>query len=160
MKSDWEIKNERLLREGGEGVLPRTPPFPSAANLAEFFVAAPGNRYYVDRSTISVAGLQVNYVMVVRSPSGVDNVSFETLNCKDREFRSNARGTSDRNWLERPTEWRRVRPQADFAQYTLHREYFCPHTQPIRNAAEGVEALARGGHPSSVSIDGSARERR
>jgi hypothetical protein len=134
--------------------VPQPPAYPREENLTAFFVtSASDNRYFVDRSSVSVQDGVVRYVVVVRTSGGVDNVSFEALNCKEREFRSYARGTSERKWIARPTEWRAIEPRGHQGQYTLHWEYFCPNRIAIYTAAEGVSALEKGGHPWSKRPD-------
>ena len=149
-KSDWEEKNARLLRDEAPETVPTPPAFPSEKNLVRFFVSSASDfTYFVDRSSIKPEGVVVRYVLVARSPSGVDNVYFEALNCSEREFRAYARGTNDGKWIVRPTEWRRTEP-AQRAEHALHHQYFCPNNAPIHSAAEGVNALERGGHPWAV----------
>jgi len=36
--------------------------------------------------------------------------------------------------------------------YALSREFFCPVGVPIRTAAEGIDALKRGGHPNRGAV--------
>lgn len=149
MPSDWEIQNERFLKGEDIARVPEPPPYPKEQDLVAYPVASRADyRFLVDRRSISVDGGIVRYTLVVRSPSGVDNVSFEALNCREREFRSYSRGAAGAKWINRATEWRRVEPGAHPAQFVLHREYLCPHRIAVQNAAEGVSALEAGGHPS------------
>ena len=148
--SDWEVKNERLLKEEDNAKVPEPPPYPGSGNLVKFFVtAASDNVWFVDRTSVQVSDGIVRYVVVARSASGVDNVSFEALNCREREFRTYARGSSDGKWISRPTAWRKIEPRVHRAQYTLHWEYLCPNRIAVSTAAEGVMALQKGGHPWS-----------
>jgi len=145
--SDWEEKNARLLRDAAPETVPAPPQYPAEQNLVKFFVTSASDfSYFVDRTSIAPEGVVVRYVLVARSPSGVDNVFFEALNCRDRDFRTYARGTSDRKWIVRPNDWHRIEP-IQRAQYTLYGQYFCPNSAPIHSANEGVNALERGGHP-------------
>jgi hypothetical protein len=152
--SDWEVKNERFLKSGDNAVVPEPPAYPKNENLAAFFVtSASDNRFFVDRSSVNVNDGIVRYTLVVRTAFGVDNISFEGINCKEREFRSYARGSGPGQWITRPTEWRKIEPQTHLAQNTLHWEYFCPNRVPIYTASEGVQALEKGGHPWSKKPD-------
>jgi len=154
MKSDWERQNEgRLARdEGGAGSpTDNLPPFPRGENLAEFFVGGgSGFRFFVDRSSISVSKDRiVRYVLVARSPSGVDNVAYEGINCREAEYRIYAVGRSDGSWASRPGEWRPItRENVQRWHDALRVEYFCPNGIAIEDAAEGVRALQRGGQNS------------
>jgi hypothetical protein len=147
-KSDWEIKNERFLSEAAPDAVPPLPPYPKNEDLLPFFVSSASDfKFFVDRRSISVKDGQVLYTMVARSPNGVDNISYEALNCKEREVRSYARGASGGTWITRPTPWRKIDSRGrDLAQYALHWEYLCPNNIAVYNAAEGVSALEKGGH--------------
>lgn len=156
MPSDWEIQNERFLKGEDIARVPEPPAYPRTQDLVSFLVPSRSDyRFFVDRRSISVDGGIVRYSLVARSPQGADNVSFEALNCREREFRSYSRGAGTGRWISRATEWRRIEPGVHPAQFTLHREYLCPHRIAVQNAAEGVSALEAGGHPSmSRSLGG------
>jgi hypothetical protein len=153
MKSDWERQNEgRLAREeGGPGSSVETPPpFPRSENLAEFSVSpASGFRFFVDRTSLAVTKERiVRYVFVARSPSGVDNISYEGINCREGEYRIYAVGRPDGTWSGRPGEWRPIsRQSVERWHNALRDEFFCPGGIAIGDAAEGLLALQRGGHP-------------
>lgn len=61
-------------------------------------------RFFVDAATLSVSddGI-VRYVLVARSPGGVDNVSLEGMRCATSEVRIYALGR-DGAWVGRPTD--------------------------------------------------------
>jgi hypothetical protein len=154
MKSDWERQNEgRLARdESGSGSpVENLPPFPRAENLAEFSAGGASDfRFFVDRTSLGVSKDRiVRYVLVARSPSGVDNVSYEGINCREAEYRIYAVGRSDGTWASRPGEWRPItRENVQRWHNALRDEYFCPSGIAIENAADGVRALQRGGQQS------------
>jgi len=148
-KSDWEHRN--VQHDASEEVLPEPPAFPRADTLIEFPVSAvPGLRFHIDADTLSVEGGVVRYVLVARSAGGAQNVSFEGLRCRTAEHRRYAVGRSDGTWA--PASGSAWRPHAAWHR-ELQREYFCPQTQPIRDAAEGVRALREGSHPFSRGLD-------
>jgi len=92
----------------------------------------------------------VRYVLVARSPDGVQNVSFEGMRCASAEHRVHAFGRPDGSWSAARVGWRPLdAPSVQRRHSTLYREYFCPQNEPIRDAAEGVRALEQGGHPFS-----------
>jgi len=152
MKSDWERQNEdRLSRDQGEAELvTQFPAFPQKANLLEFrFNGAGDFGFFVDQTSLSVTGDGVvRYVLVARSPSGVENVSYEGLRCASVEFRRYAFGRPDATWRASPSPWR---PLTQLWHQVLHREYFCLQNVPLPSAAEGVNALRQGGYPYSGS---------
>lgn len=148
--SEWEEKNERFLKSEQTDRVPEPPAYPNERDLIAFYVtAASSNKHFVDRRSVNVRDGLVHYTLVVRSPEGAENVFFEALNCKDRQYRNYARGTSDRKWIVRPTEWRNISSRQYLPQNTLHWEYFCPNRVAVADAAEGVSALEQGGHPWS-----------
>jgi hypothetical protein len=146
MRSDWERENEgRLAREETASAAVPLPPPPREADLVEF---EPGGavdfRFFVDRGSISVTdrGI-VRYTLVASSPNGVRNVTYEALNCRDREMLVHATARMDGTWNVAQPAWRpAVRPW----HRALLRDFFCPKGLPITSAAEGASALAQGGH--------------
>jgi hypothetical protein len=149
-QSDWERRNLQGVATEEE-VEP--PPYPIRANLLEFKIAdAGGFRFFIDRESLSVTkeGL-VRYVLVARSPEGVDNVTFEGIRCASAEQRLYALGRPDHSWGTARATWR---PVATPRHVTLTRDFFCPQAEPIRNAAEGIRALEAGGHPFAQGFGG------
>ena len=148
VKSDWERKNEgQLDREAGDPA-PPLPAFPTRATLLEFEPRVPGDfRYYIDGATLNVDPKKgvISYVLVARSLSGVDNVTFEAINCSD-EYRVYALGRADRTG-GRAGAWRPIAESRQPQHRSLQRDYFCPQSNPIRDADEGRRALQEGGHP-------------
>ena len=114
--------------EVGELKVP-PPAYPADADLVEFQL--PGrtrNRYYVDGKTLSVgADKIVRFVMVVRSPANVSNVSFAGVNCKTREWKDYAFARTDRTWaVNEQAQWRYIQDlNLNNYQYTLFDEFFC-----------------------------------
>ena len=150
--SDWERNNRELLAPSSSQPAAIKPPaYPRDQNLIEFYQSAVATmRYYVDAASITALHKEgeVRYVMVVRSPSGAKNVSFEGIRCSGNQYRVLATGSSDGSWNTRAGEWRDIVRRADLeAQSTLRRQFFCPHNDPIQSSAEGVDALRRGAHP-------------
>jgi hypothetical protein len=132
------------------------PPSSSATSFPRrrFFVAATSEfRFFVDAASLSVGsdGI-VRYVLVARSPSGLENVSFEGMRCETNEVRIYALGR-DGSWVGRPTDWRPIQPRSVSRWHNeLFRNYFCPQREPIVSAREGVLALRQGGHPLTKGL--------
>ena len=144
-----EMLNERDWREGAVGL----PEFPQAERLVEFNVSAVTSfRFFIDAKTLTVGDDGViRYVLVARSPSGAQNVWFEGIRCKTGELKQYAIGRNDASWAERRgAAWVPIDPKTVNRQHqALRRQYFCPQGLPITSAAEGVDALRRGGHPQA-----------
>ena len=141
LQSDWELAHiSQLARE--DAVPP--PRYPRESDLIALDVAgASGFRFYVDGATLSVRGDHiVRYVLVGRSPAGVDNVTFEGMRCATGEFRIYAVGRADGGWSGETGPWRNVADStADPARAALARNYFCADGISVSSAAEAVAAL-------------------
>jgi hypothetical protein len=148
IQSDWERENEERLKQADELVVPPPPLDKTKLVEVKFALAADRDfRYYLDPGSISVGTDRiVRYVLVARSPSGVENVTFEGMRCPN-EYRVYAVGRPDGTWGGRPAGWRPIVRDARVSQNTLARQYFCPGRYAIRTAAEGEKALRAGGHP-------------
>ena len=147
--SDWERANPDLLASAATSVV-KPPAFPRSENLTEIYISATATfRYFVDRSSLDVQYQQreIRYVLLARSPSGVENVSYEALKCPDLH-RIYAVGSADGKWVLRGSDWQQIqRSTAVTVPHVLARQFFCPHRDPIQSVAEGVDALQRGVHP-------------
>jgi CNP1-like family protein len=146
--SDWERRNPDLAVMPTEA-LPKPPPAPRRENLIEFYVAPTATfRYFVDAASLATFYKQkeVRYVMVARSPDGVDNVTYEALRCPN-EHRILATGNSDGSWNVRRGDWQEIPRRTATAPAILRAQFFCPHNDPIQSQAEGVNALRLGAHP-------------
>jgi hypothetical protein len=144
--SDWERENAERLKQSGEQAV--TPPALDRSRLVELKLEREaGFRYFLDAASVSVgADRIVRYTLVARSPSGVENISFEGLRCPG-EYRIYAVGRPDGGWGGRPSAWRAVPRDERAGQRALSKRYFCPGRAAIRSAEEGVGALRAGGHP-------------
>jgi len=134
------------------------PAYPAAARLVRFFVSSASDfAFYVDADSLSAgADGVVRYALVARSPQGAESVSFEGIRCRTREVRIYATGRADRSWSRRDQPWRRIEPRnVQRWHNALEAEYFCVGGIPIQSAAEGLEALQRGGHPRRSRAEGS-----
>ncbi|MBI3372252.1 MAG: CNP1-like family protein [Betaproteobacteria bacterium] len=150
IKPDYEqIMKERDWQEIGI----KLPAFPQADRLLEFYVSATTTfRFFIDPLTLAAGDDGViRYVLVARSSSGVENVWFEGIRCKSGEFKQYATGRSDGSWVaRRGAPWIAIDPKTMNRQHqALRREFFCPNNDPITSAAEGIDALRRGGHPNA-----------
>ena len=106
------------------------PPFPEDADLIDFYVSATAqNRFFVDLTHLSVGsdGI-VRYTLVVISPSGARNVTYEGMRCKTAERRIYASGRADKSWSQTRVErWFPIREAAANRHHAaLYSEFFCP----------------------------------
>lgn len=142
-KSDWEMEQEKLIVREGEVKLP--PRFRDE-DLLEFEIGRSVSfRFFIDKASLEVGADEVvRYTLVARSPQGVENVSYEGIHCRTGRTRAYAVGQADGHWRAVKQEW--VDVQKLWTR-VLRAEYFCPKHRVIYSAAEGVDALRRGGHP-------------
>lgn len=146
--SDWERENAERLRHSEEHAV--APPPLERASLVALELETPADfRYFVDAASVSVGPDRiVRYVMLARSPAGVENLTFEGLRCSG-EYRVYAVGQPGGGWSGRPGQWRPVPRDARLGQNALLRRYFCPaRNTAVQDALEAVGALRAGGHPS------------
>jgi hypothetical protein len=148
IKSDWERENEDRLKQSEERVVPPPPLERSRLVEVKLHVSADTEfRYYVDWASVSAESDRiVRYVLVARSRSGTENVTFEGIRCPN-QYRVYAVGKPDGAWGGRPSEWRPIARHPNAAQAALARQYFCPGRQAVATSAEGQHALRAGGHP-------------
>lgn len=148
--ADFEEDYESKQWQEVEVALPAAP---KEANLQPFYVsAATSNRFFIDISTLSVGGDGVvRYVLLVLSPEGGRNVTFEGMRCESRERRIYASGRQDGSWSKaRRNEWVRIQDAyANRHHAALFLDYFCPFGNIVRDAAEAKKALMLGGHPDN-----------
>ena len=126
------------------------PPALERARLVEVKLNSLGDsdfRYYVDWGSVSAGEDRiVRYVLVARSASGAENVTFEGIRCQG-EYRVYAVGKPGGGWGGRPTEWRPIPRHANAIQPVLAKQYFCPGRAAVRTSSEGQRAVRDGGHP-------------
>lgn len=127
------------------------PAPPRQDRLLPFYVSAVAeNRFYVDGSSLSVGSDGVvRYVLVILTPQGGRNVSYEGMRCETRERRIYASGRADGSWSKsRNNDWVRIADQSVNRHHAaLYLEYFCPIGIAVRTPEEARDALLRGGHP-------------
>ena len=129
------------------------PAAPKQETLLPFYVsAATENRFFVDGATLSVGGDGVvRYVLLVLTPQGARNVTYEGMRCETRERRIYASGRLDGTWSKaRKNEWVRILDAwANRQHAALYLEYFCPIGTIVKDAAEARDALIKGVHPDN-----------
>lgn len=105
------------------------PSPPRMQDLRQFFVAANNpNSYWVDVATLSVGSDGVvRYVLVVRSPRGAENRTYEGIRCATGERRLYAIADSDGEWkAARQSEWGPIRfTTYNRAQAALAQDFIC-----------------------------------
>jgi hypothetical protein len=126
----------------------KLPPLPKAENLLQFEPSsASSNSFYIDAQSILIGddGI-VRYTLVVRSPSGADNISYEGINCEMLEQKYYAFGRRDGTWATaRTSAWHRIQYKDINRQHSvLYADYFCPDGSPILSAKEAIKRFKYG----------------
>lgn len=110
----------------GEVTLPGAP---REGALRAIDIGTPSpNTFLVDEDSVAVgADGVVRYTLIVRTPGGAENVTFEGIRCAAGERRLYASGRKDGSWTPlKNSAWERIvdngynRPRA-----ALARDYFC-----------------------------------
>ena len=146
---DYEFENEKPWVE----LEHKLPGYPKPENLLPFFVsAATDNLFYVDAPSISVGedGV-VRYTLLVKSPEGALNVSFEGMRCATREKRIYAFGRADGHWSKaRFAKWEPIRyADRNRQHHMLFDDFFCSNGLPVNSPEEAVANLKRSARPGN-----------
>jgi CNP1-like family protein len=152
-KSDWEREQEERNFKEADVALPALP---KKEALIEFFVSGASSfRFFIDPASLSVQDGVVRYTLVARSASGYENISYEGIRCNSGAYNGGAfrvyafanAGAWSRNAR---AEWQAIEPKSVQRWHNVLRGvYFCPNRLSIVTAAEGLDALRRGGHPAA-----------
>jgi len=158
--ADYELllerKNEGLTfdERPWQEVEAALPAPPQEANLLPIEVdQLTQNRFYVDDASLAYGSDDViRYTMVVVSPAGARNVSFEGMRCKTAERRIYAFGRVDGSWSKaRSNAWVRIEGgNINRHHAALYRDYFCSTGGTVMDTEAARRAL-RYGNPSSAS---------
>jgi hypothetical protein len=150
-KFEYEFDHEKPWVE----LQSQLPPYPSEENLLKFDAGpASTNLHYVDAPSIVVGddGV-VRYTLVIKSPQGAMNVSYEGIRCQTAEKRTYAYGRNDKTWMRaRTSRWMDLENiKQNYAQRALYRYFFCPlGINTVKDAEEAIQALKAGIHPRAV----------
>jgi len=127
------------------------PAYPNPDEALPFFVsAATDNKFFIDPKSISVGTDNVvRYTLIVKSPEGALNVTFEGMRCGSRETKLYAFGHPDGTWSRnRYAKWSPIRYKDRNRQHhMLYDDFFCPGGIIVNDTKEAVFALKRGIHP-------------
>jgi len=126
----------------------KLPPFPKDGSLLQFDPsAANSNRFFDDADSISIDDDgTVRYTLVIKTPSGGENVSYEAIRCETTEQKAFAFGRRDGTWSNaRAPVWRKIRYQDVNRQHgVLYANYFCPDGAPIASVKDAINRFKYG----------------
>ena len=125
------------------------PKPPEPQNLVPFYVSATNpNRFAIDLLSLSVdADGVVRYTLVVTSPAGAKNISYEGLRCKTAERRLYAFGRADGHWSKaRNSDWVKIEDNSLNRHHAaLYADYFCVSGPGITDTKALQQVLKDGG---------------
>lgn len=128
------------------------PQAPQPDGLRAFDVGSPSpNGFFVDEASISVGEDRVvRYTLVVRTPGGAENVTFEGIRCATGERRIYASVRKDGSWVPmKNSDWQPIsdntynRPRAALAY-----DYFCDGPAAPRDRAHALRLLQQRRDPT------------
>ena len=128
------------------------PAPPQAAGLRAFDIGSTSpNAFFVDEQSVTVGEDRVvRYTLVVRTPGGAENVTFEGIRCATGERRIYASGRKDGTWTPmKNSEWQPIsvnnynRPRAALAY-----DYFCDGPAAPRDRKHALQLLEQRRDPS------------
>ncbi len=110
--------------------------------------------YLIDGKTLVVgADGVVRYSIVIRSPSGSDNVMYDGLRCSNSQIKNYAYGTSDmdgkKKWINKQNiSWNAIRSSGVTGySRTLAENYFCDHNGAVLKRHEIIQNIKYGKGP-------------
>lgn len=126
----------------------KLPAPPRAENLIKFEPgAANTNNFFIDGTSITISddGV-VRYTMVVKSPSGAENVMYEGIRCETTEVKTYAYGRRDGSWSNASAPaWKKIVYKDLNRQHAvLYSNYFCPDGAPIRSPQVAIQRFKYG----------------
>lgn len=126
-------------------VVSALPPAPLDRDLVTFGVSG-GTQFHfaIDAYTLSIGSDGVfRYTLVVTSPQGARNVSYEGIRCESAEKKIYATGRADGTWVRaRNAAWTPIEEVGVNRQHAaLMKEYFCPDAYPARTTADVLSRL-------------------
>ncbi|MEO8768102.1 MAG: CNP1-like family protein [Nitrosospira sp.] len=147
---EYEFDHERPWVE----LETQLPAYPNPENLLKFDAGpASTNAHFVDASSITVGedGV-VRFTLVIKSPQGAMNVSYEGIRCQTMEKRTYAYGRNDKTWARaRISKWVDLENiTQNYAQRALSRYFFCPNVTMVKDPEEAIDALKAGIHPRVI----------
>ena len=151
----WDYKFDREITSWTE-MQAQLPAYPVDMNLIPLDVGPETPfRYFVDARSVSTGNDGISrYTLVIKTPGGATNVSFEGIRCESREQKYYAIGRSDKSWARaRNPQWRFIEYREFGGHHiTLYKEYLCRGKIMVEPAELIVQAL-RAGPSRSQSRD-------
>ncbi|NTV09876.1 MAG: hypothetical protein HGA47_03780 [Zoogloea sp.] len=133
----------------------KLPPYPAEADLVPFDAGPTAtNRFMIDARSLSVGedGV-VRYTLVVRTPGGAENVTYEGIRCKTYEKRVYAVAARSGEWAKsRNDAWSLITDnRLNRHHAALADEYLCQDGSPVAKAGVALDRLRRSVRSTSLT---------
>lgn len=129
------------------------PKAPEAANLVPIYVGpTTRNSFAIDRQSVTFGSDEVvRYTLVVTSPGGARNVSYEGMRCATGERRLYAFGRPDGSWSKaRSNAWERIENNTLNRHHSaLYSDYFCTVGGSV-SSTESARSVLVHGNPAAT----------
>lgn len=137
------VEPEKKPEQEAEVILPAYPV--KGDNWIPFeTTAVTRNRFFIDRESLLITeDRTIRYALIIESPSGVRNISYEGMRCSSAEVKTYAWGTSEGKWYANKTpQWQPIRVDRLNGQHvTLYERYFCQAATGMRTADDIVRVM-------------------
>lgn len=159
--ADYELLQEKFGEGRGDAfdekpwveVELQLPPAPVEPNLIPVSVGTTtDNRFAIDEQSVTVGSDDViRYTLVITSPGGARNVSYEGLRCITAERRLYAFGRADGSWSKaRNGQWVKISENnLNRHHAALYRDYFCTTGGSVSDTA-GARQVLPTGNPAAI----------
>ena len=154
--SGWDYEHDRPIKRFKEAES-KLPPLPKDEDLLQFEAdAASPYRFFIDTHSLSIGtdGV-VRYTLVVKTPGGATNISYEGMRCDLGQIKIYAYARGRVAWVRtRHPEWQEFRSQPS-GRYrrVLKYDYFCTgksNRTPVASVDEALQLLHYGPREPSV----------
>jgi hypothetical protein len=128
------------------------PPYPRKDGLVKIDIDRNDYPYtlFVDSNSVSVGKDDIiRYTAVLRSRSGVDNISFEGIVCSRHQYKRYAYGSGGEFYPVPNADWRRIqKKRQDVYRSVLADDYFCPLPigNPVPQLIDRLKGHGAGGY--------------
>ena len=123
------------------------PAAPKAENLVPFYVSATTTlKFAIDSKSLTIGSDGVmRYVLVSKSTSGAENISYEGIRCESSEVKLYAFGHKDGTWgRSRRDKWEPIVEKTTNRQHAaLARDYFCDNKVIAGSVDEILDRMRR-----------------
>ncbi|MDP5008028.1 MAG: CNP1-like family protein [Glaciimonas sp.] len=137
--------DEDVSSKSWKELAPKLPAAPKSEDLKDFYVSpreTMTSRIDLSSITVGTDGV-IHYTLVITSPSGAVNTSYEGIRCETAEKKTYAYGQADGSWMKSQNQdWKRIADiQANRQQAALYKDYFCQGNTIAGKASDMINRI-------------------